>query len=124
MPDYGSILAYVCELLADILGAAPDAVPVDEPFDRLGLASRDAVMLSGDLQDWLGRDLPPSLLYEHPTPAQLAAFLAAGEGVASRDGIAEAWRRGSASLLLGTSGAAETTQVTGLSLDDFAEGRV
>ena len=112
MPDYQTILEQIRELVADVLAVPAEAVPIDEPFDRLGLASRDAVLLSGDLQDWLRRDLPPSLLYEHPTPARLAAFLAEGEG-----GVVRAVEPGVRARESADHGNA-------LAFDDFEEGRV
>ena len=120
MPDYNAILSQIRDMIADILGMTPDEVPVDAPFDRLGLASRDAVLLSGDLQDWLGTDLPPTLLYEHPTPAQLAAFLAEGASGARND-AREMRTRGSGRPLEDTG---EGVKGTALPLDDFEEGRV
>ena len=114
MPDYDSILDRIRALSAEVLGVSPNAVPVDAPFDRLGLASRDAVMLSGDLQDWLGCELPATLLYDHPTPGLLAAFLAEAPGVGG-----EARPRGSESVPSGVARAASP-----LALEDFEEGRI
>jgi acyl carrier protein len=45
---------------------------------NLGVSSRQAVMLSGDLEDWLGRELDPSLLWDRPNIAELSAWLAGG----------------------------------------------
>ena len=47
-----------------------------------------AVGLAGELEDWLGRPLSPTLVYEHPTIEALARHLA-GEP----DGAAAARRR-------------------------------
>ena len=48
-----------------------------EPFSHYGLDSQAAVELSGALEKWLGRRLPPTLLYDYPTVRLLAAHLAA-----------------------------------------------
>ena len=37
-----------------------------------------AVLLAGDLETFLGRSLPPTLMYDHPSIAALAAHLAEG----------------------------------------------
>jgi acyl carrier protein len=55
------------------------AVDVSEPFVNLGLSSRQAVLLSADLEDWMGCTLPASLVWDHPTIAKLARHLAGEE---------------------------------------------
>jgi acyl carrier protein len=47
-----------------------------EPFVNLGLSSRQAVILSGELEDWLEWTLPASLVWDHPTIEKLADYLA------------------------------------------------
>jgi myxalamid-type polyketide synthase MxaB len=53
------------------------------PFDRYGLDSLAAVTLSGDLEQYLNRSLSPTLVYEHATIEELAAFLASDQKAAS-----------------------------------------
>nr|WP_258312325.1 acyl carrier protein [Streptomyces sp. ZEA17I] len=53
----------------------PDALPADQDFLDAGFASLTAVELSGRLTKVTGIDLPPTLVYDHPTPAELAAHL-------------------------------------------------
>ncbi|MER6169201.1 type I polyketide synthase, partial [Streptomyces violaceorubidus] len=53
----------------------PDALPADQDFLDAGFASLTAVELSGRLTRVTGIDLPPTLVYDHPTPAELAAHL-------------------------------------------------
>ena len=52
------IEAWLAQHIAHILGTGADEISLDDTFDSFGLASRDAVSLSGDLEDWLGRRLP------------------------------------------------------------------
>ena len=59
------------------------AINPHSSFESYGLASRDLVMLSGDLEEWLGVSLSPVLLYEHPSLSTLAAYLA-GEKATSQ----------------------------------------
>lgn len=62
-----------------VAGESPvdrSAIDVSEPFVNLGLSSRQAVLLSADLEDWMGRTLPASLVWDHPTIATLAQHLA------------------------------------------------
>lgn len=68
--------------IADIRGMNPENVRPDVAFAKYGLDSASAVALCGDLSDWLGRDLDPSVLYDFPSAAALAEHLA-GAGEAS-----------------------------------------
>ncbi len=64
--------AYVAELL----GIQAEEVEMNLPFDRYGLDSSAAVGMTGDMEDWLGLELDPTLLYDYPTIAALAQHLA------------------------------------------------
>ena len=61
--------------LAELLEIDPDEVEVDITFDRYGLDSSAAIGLSGDLADWLGIEIEPTLLYDYPTVEALAQYL-------------------------------------------------
>jgi acyl transferase domain-containing protein/acyl carrier protein len=62
--------------VAEPLGLAPEAVDPDRTFASHGLSSLAVVTLSGDLEDWLGLELPTTLAWDHPTLTRLAAHLA------------------------------------------------
>ena len=65
------LIAYVAtELTLDANSVDPAA-----PFRALGLSSRGAVALTGDLGAWLGRSLIPTLLYDYPSINALADHL-------------------------------------------------
>ncbi|HEX2084806.1 MAG TPA: SDR family NAD(P)-dependent oxidoreductase [Solirubrobacteraceae bacterium] len=64
------------ERIAERVECEPDAVDVDAAFATFGLESKDAIALSGELEERVGRPLEPTLAYEHPTIRALAAFLA------------------------------------------------
>ena len=51
------------------------SVPMDRPLADLGMSSRDAVALAGELGYILGRELPSTLLWETPTGDALVARL-------------------------------------------------
>ncbi len=70
------IRAWLIGNIAELAGIPPEEIGVAEPFVDFGLASRHAVLLSGDLELLLGRTLSPTLLYEYPTIAALADYLA------------------------------------------------
>jgi len=44
-------------------------------FDRLGLDSAIAVSLLVDLEEWLGIEVSPSLLFEKTTLAEISEYL-------------------------------------------------
>ena len=45
-------------------------------FATMGLDSKEAVSITGELQDWLGRALEPTLLFDYPNIDSLAVHLA------------------------------------------------
>lgn len=50
-------------------------INIEEPFVDLGLSSRQAVILTGELEDWLGFEIDPTLAWEYPTIKELAQYL-------------------------------------------------
>ncbi len=71
--------------LAALRGIAPGEIEVARPFAAFGIDSIMAVRLSGELEEWLGRTLPPTLLYEHPDIRSLAQYLAHGGDTAAQE---------------------------------------
>jgi amino acid adenylation domain-containing protein len=62
--------------LAEPAGIAPAEVDTRKPFASFGLGSLQAVTIAGELEEWLGRALSPTLLYEYPTIEALSRHLA------------------------------------------------
>jgi pimaricinolide synthase PimS1 len=72
------VLAVVREQAAAVLGhPSADAVPPELTLLELGLDSLGAVQLRNRLADTAGLDLPPGVVFEHPTSMELAKYLAA-----------------------------------------------
>ena len=71
-----AIQAWLVSRLSDLLGIDPREIDVREPFASYGLGSTEMVGLSGELADWLGRQISPALPYECPTVETLARHLA------------------------------------------------
>ncbi|WP_338868504.1 non-ribosomal peptide synthetase/type I polyketide synthase [Myxococcus stipitatus] len=69
-------MAWLVAAVAEAAGLPPEEVRLDEPFVTYGLTSKEAVFLTGDLADWLERDVSPTALWEHPTIAALSRHLA------------------------------------------------
>ncbi|MGB7414218.1 MAG: beta-ketoacyl synthase N-terminal-like domain-containing protein, partial [Thermosynechococcaceae cyanobacterium] len=61
--------------IAQRLGVTAAEIAPQDPFSESGLDSMAAVQLTGELQDWLGRSLSPTLIYDYPSIAALAHYL-------------------------------------------------
>ncbi|GET44091.1 acyl carrier protein [Microseira wollei] len=75
-PTAAEIQAWIVSYLAQLLEINPDEVDTAIPFDQYGLDSSAAVGMTGDLEDWMGRKIAPTLLYDYPTIQDLAQHLA------------------------------------------------
>ncbi|MFC8678113.1 beta-ketoacyl synthase N-terminal-like domain-containing protein [Streptomyces griseorubiginosus] len=73
--DAGVVRRLVVERVAEWTGTPAAEVPMDRPLADLGMASRDAVVLAGELARLTGRELPATLLWEAPTGEALVAHL-------------------------------------------------
>ncbi|MET8983466.1 type I polyketide synthase [Streptomyces sp. NPDC004539] len=72
----GADLDLVRGAAAAVLGhASADAVPADRSFDELGFDSLSAVRFRDLLAEETGRTLPATLVFDHPTPQAVVAFL-------------------------------------------------
>ena len=63
--------------VARVLGLAAGAVPVDQPLQELGLDSLMAVELRNALGERVGRSLPTTVVFDHPTVDALTRLLLA-----------------------------------------------
>lgn len=73
----GLLADHILTRAAALLGLPADALDADTPLKELGLDSVQAVELTDTIGLDLGRDLPVTLLFEHPTAARLASALLA-----------------------------------------------
>ncbi|MFG7940504.1 SDR family NAD(P)-dependent oxidoreductase [Streptomyces cacaoi] len=72
----GDPLELVSAAVAGVLGlGSPDEVHHDRPFAELGFDSLLAVELRNRLSTALGRRLPSTIVFDHPTPRALAEHL-------------------------------------------------
>lgn len=81
----GAIQSWLQEQLAALLGVDPIEIDLDRPFNEYGLASVDAVGLSGELAEMIERPLSPTIIYDYPTIALLARHLAAYDATTAQD---------------------------------------
>jgi myxalamid-type polyketide synthase MxaD len=79
------IQTWLVSRLTELLGIESREIDVREPFASYGLGSTEVVSLSGDLAEWLGRQISPALAYEYPTIETLAQYLAGSLEVVESD---------------------------------------
>ena len=65
------LISWLCEEL----NVEAQEIDDNEPFVNLGVSSRQAVVLMGDLENWLGFEIDPSLAWEYPTIQDLSEYL-------------------------------------------------
>ena len=80
------IASRLISLVAEQLQVPQEKIDIGQPLANYGLSSLAAVSISGKLQEWLGRQLSPTLLYDYPTIESLAQYLGGLEtGVNRKD---------------------------------------
>jgi acyl carrier protein len=84
--EVDDVIDWLVERLAERLAVPREQIDIREPLANYGLSSTQGVVLSGDLEEWLGRELPATLVWDHPTVEKLAVHLA---GM----GATQAWSR-------------------------------
>lgn len=63
------------------LGLPPDEIDTTMAFEAHGLDSSGIVGMIGDLGEWSGCKLKPSIVYEHPTIEALSHYLVSSVAV-------------------------------------------
>ncbi len=76
IPPAKAIQDWLVAQLSNVLHIELQDIDIREPFTSYGLTSVDAVSLSGDLEEWLGLSLSPTLAYDYPNIEALARHLA------------------------------------------------
>ena len=70
---------WLVDYLITNIGCDHNDIDPDSSFWDLGVASRDAVVLSGELAELLGRPVSPVEFWQHPTINALVEYLTAPE---------------------------------------------
>ena len=70
------IEAWLVKAIAKSLRIDENQIDPGRPFADFGIDSVAAVELSGDLEDWLGKKVAPTVVWDYPTVTSLAAHLA------------------------------------------------
>jgi len=77
-PSAEDIQAWLVDKVAELAGTEADRIDLSEPVAYYGLDSIAAVSLSGELQDWLRRQVPPTLVYDCPSIDAMVRYLSDG----------------------------------------------
>ena len=85
---------WLVDYLVTNIGCSPEEIDLDASLNDLGVGSRDAIVLSGELSELLGRPVSPVEFWEHPTINALVHFLT-GSGADAGAGAAVDLDRGS-----------------------------
>jgi acyl transferase domain-containing protein/acyl carrier protein len=73
--DRAALRQQLTGYIADYCSIEPELVETDRPLQEYGLTSRDAVVLTGWLEDLLGVAIKPTMLWRYPTISKLVAHL-------------------------------------------------
>jgi phthiocerol/phenolphthiocerol synthesis type-I polyketide synthase B len=73
--DPAALRQQLIEYVAEHCSVEPERVDTSRPLQEYGLTSRDAVVLSGWLEDCLDRVIQPTVLWRYPSIAKLVAYL-------------------------------------------------
>ncbi|MEZ0340962.1 acyltransferase domain-containing protein [Mycobacterium sp. pV006] len=77
--DEAAIRHWLVDYLVTNIGCSPDEIDPDAPLNDLAVGSSDAVVLTGELSELLGRTISPVEFWQYPTINALAKFLTGGE---------------------------------------------
>lgn len=74
-PSVKEVEIWLINRLSTSLKVSPNDIDVEKPFARYGLGSVEAIVLTQDLEDWIGRRLPATLAWDYPNISTLAKYL-------------------------------------------------
>ncbi len=77
--DEAALRHWLVDYLVTNIGCSPDDIDFGASLKDLGVASRDAIVLSGELSELLDRPISPVECWQHPTINDLARFLTGSE---------------------------------------------
>ena len=69
------VQAFILGMLSEEFSISSDAVDVNQHFDTMGLDSMSIYAMTCDLAEYVGHDLSATLLWEHPSVAELSEAL-------------------------------------------------
>ena len=70
-----NLQAWLAQRVATYVRRSPEEIEPDVPLAEYGLDSVYALTLSGDIEDYLGLSLEPTVMWDHPTLGMLVKAL-------------------------------------------------
>ncbi|HEY7406554.1 MAG TPA: acyl carrier protein [Candidatus Angelobacter sp.] len=89
-PTEDTIRQWLITNIASVVNMDPAKIDVTQTFDNYGMDSLQAVSLSGDLEDWLKREISPTVVWDYPTVEQLSRHLAENYANGNRPSVSQA----------------------------------
>src|SRR6185295_6789327 len=89
-PTRDQIERWIVENVAERLQTSPAAIDANKFLIEYGFDSFDAVRLTGQIGEWLGVDVDPTLAYDFPTISTIAGALVE---IVARDALARSTPR-------------------------------
>lgn len=71
-----SATQWLREKIAVRTGMSQEELTPASPFEELGLDSTEALVLVGELEEWLGFEISPTALWYYPTIGELGEYVA------------------------------------------------
>jgi len=75
-PSKQEIAAWIIAWLAEETGIAASEIEVEQSLLNYSMSSISATILVGDIEDWLGLTLEPTLAWDYPSIAAIVDHLA------------------------------------------------
>jgi acyl transferase domain-containing protein/acyl carrier protein len=80
VPNKREIQDWLINRVAELLNTDPGKIDIETAFSGYGLSSLDAVILSGEMEDFMGRRLYPTIIFDYPNIASLSDYLSQNTG--------------------------------------------
>ena len=88
--DVAELREWLIDYFVTVVGCVAEEVNPEIPLSDLGLGSRDAIVLAGEMSELLGRSVSPLDFWEFSTISALAGHLAAPEDRPETSAVVEA----------------------------------
>lgn len=75
LPNKKEITSWLVSYFANLLEICPSEIDLSIPFHRYGIESSAAISMTGDLEEWLGYEFEPTIVYDYPTIITLAQHI-------------------------------------------------
>lgn len=67
---------WIIDYLAKELDTKPSSIDPSATFDSFALDSATAIGMTGDMENWLGKRIDPTIVYDYPTIEEFSNYLA------------------------------------------------